>query len=49
MPDIFSLSPWIQLPLVLLVALPVAGVIAALVLRAMDWIAGLWTKVKDHG
>lgn len=44
MPDIFGLSPWLQLPLILLVALPAAGVIAALVMRLVDWLAGLWAR-----
>lgn len=37
--DLFGLSPWLQVPLVLLVALPLAGVVAAALLRVVDWFA----------
>lgn len=33
-----GLSPWLQLPIVLCLTLPVAGVAAAVVLRVVDWI-----------
>ncbi|WP_181896949.1 hypothetical protein [Corynebacterium senegalense] len=42
--DLFGLSPWLQLPVVLAVALPLAGVSAALILRAVDWFARLFTR-----
>ncbi len=41
---VFGLSPWLQLPLVLVVALPLAGVIGAVLLRAVDGLARLFTR-----
>ncbi|WP_255365933.1 hypothetical protein [Corynebacterium sp. NML130628] len=35
----FELSPWLQTPLILLVALPLAGVASWAMLRVSDWIA----------
>ncbi|EEI17074.1 MULTISPECIES: hypothetical protein [Corynebacterium] len=37
--DLFHLSPWLQLPIVLVVVLPLAGVAAAVILRVVDWLA----------
>ena len=34
-----QLSPWFQLPIVLLIAVPIAFVIALLMLRGSDWVA----------
>ncbi|WKD57238.1 hypothetical protein CAPI_03380 [Corynebacterium capitovis DSM 44611] len=34
----FDLSPWLQVPIVLLVALPAAGLVATVLLRAVDWL-----------
>ncbi|MDN8577182.1 hypothetical protein ACUY28_01830 [Corynebacterium sanguinis] len=35
----FDLSPWLQLPIVLVVVLPLASVAAAVILRVVDWLA----------
>lgn len=35
----FDLSPWLQTPLILLVALPAAGAASWAMLRFSDWIA----------
>lgn len=34
-------SPWLQLPIVLLAALPAAGLGAAAMVRAVDWAAAV--------
>lgn len=38
--DLTQASPWLQLPAILAVALPVAGLVAAGVLRLVDFIFG---------
>ncbi|SNV78941.1 Uncharacterised protein [Corynebacterium imitans] len=35
----FALSPWLQLPIVLVVALPLSSVAAWAMLRVTDWLA----------
>ncbi|AGF73093.1 hypothetical protein [Corynebacterium halotolerans] len=39
-----SASLWLQVPLVMLVALPLAAVFAGLLLRAVDGTAHAWTR-----
>ncbi len=41
----YELSPWFQLPIVLAVVMPLAGVAAAAILRVVDWIS----KLANHG
>lgn len=47
-----ELSPWLQMPIVLAILLPPAGLAAWAALRCADWLAGLrskWTTLKHHG
>ena len=42
----FALSPWLQLPIVLAIALPVAGAAAWAMLRFTDWLAYQFTRAR---
>lgn len=42
----FALSPWLQLPIVLAVALPAAGLAAWAMLRVADWLAFLRDRTR---
>lgn len=42
----FALSPWLQLPIVLAIALPVAGAAAWAMLRLTDWLAYQFTRAR---
>lgn len=37
--SIFDISAWLQVPLILLVAVPVGGAAAWALLRVVDWVA----------
>ncbi|WP_204211905.1 hypothetical protein [Corynebacterium urinipleomorphum] len=39
--DLTQASPWLQLPVILAVALPVAGLASVGVLRLVDWLAAV--------
>lgn len=46
-----DLSPWLQVPIVLALALPPAGLVAWAGLALVDWVggAGASAKVNHHG
>lgn len=47
-----ELSPWLQLPIVLALLLPPAGVVAWAALRVADWLAARLDRsatLKHHG
>ena len=39
--DLTQVSPWLQVPIILAIALPVAGIAATGVLRLVDWLAAV--------
>lgn len=39
--DLTQASPWVQLPVILVAALPVAGLASVGVLRLVDWLAAV--------
>lgn len=49
---LLELSPWLQLPIVLIVLLPPAGLVAWAGLKLVDWLGGLadrWVTLRHHG
>ncbi|MCT2339176.1 hypothetical protein [Corynebacterium sp. p3-SID1056] len=44
----FGLSPWLQLPIVLAVAVPLASVAAWAMLRVADWLAYLRNRARER-
>jgi|GEM_PF-3848144 len=39
--DLTQVSPWLQVPIILAIALPVAGIAAVGALRLVDWLAAV--------
>lgn len=44
-----DLSPWLQLPIILIAALPPAGIVAWLGVKTVDWVANRWATMDNHG
>lgn len=47
-----ELNPWVQLPIILAVVIPPAGVAAWAGLKLVDWLSGVdkrWATLRHHG
>ncbi len=41
-----SLSPWLQMPIVVVVAGIVAAVLATVIVRGLDWLVAAWKRLR---